>query len=346
MKLRNVANFCYANATMLCLWWSLLGRHDYCPGDWNISADAIRHLFSHAGSEPVDLTASFAAVFAHWNHGHLPADAAEFTLCVLRWMRSKCFSHRWERSYDTENVLTVHDIGDEHAPLLLQVPHRDITSIGLQDMIHLWTQAYGMHTFMLAAPDLVVCHIDRNADLSDGQVVKLSFWLHADHVCTLPVKTSNGDLLSQDYVPLALLAHIGDVTGGHYRAALRLTVSENDAALHTQNTLWALTDDHVEPKIYDLPGLPAWLCRNITLVWLVRRDKADIYRPLSDPDSGRLRLRTLRQAVARNVAVAALPCAAPEVPTITPSAPLPESANDVDAMAHLVQMMRSQRNDP
>eukprot|EP00435_Cladocopium_sp_Y103_P034998 s1225_g9.t1 len=162
MKLRNVANFCYANATMLCLWWALLGRHDYCPGDWNVSADAIRHLFSHAGSEPVDLTDSFAAVFAHWNHGHLPADAAEFTLCVLRWMRSKCFSHRWERPYGTENVRTVHDTGDEHAPLLLQVPHREVTSIGLKDMIHLWTQAYGMHTFMLDAPDLVVRHIDRN----------------------------------------------------------------------------------------------------------------------------------------------------------------------------------------
>eukprot|EP00435_Cladocopium_sp_Y103_P041151 s2178_g11.t1 len=42
MKLCNLVNFCYCNATMYCLWWAILSRCDYSPGDWNASRSTTR----------------------------------------------------------------------------------------------------------------------------------------------------------------------------------------------------------------------------------------------------------------------------------------------------------------
>eukprot|EP00435_Cladocopium_sp_Y103_P032371 s848_g8.t1 len=245
--------------------------------------------------------AHFGDLFSIWDHGTLPADAAEFVFFVLRWMNPPCFSHRWERTYTVENERHRHDVGDLHAPLFLQVPNPAITSIDLSDLLTRWTQEYGMHTMLLDAPEAVICHIDCTANRPDGSVDKLQFWLHADTVCHLTTLQPDGSQVEQDYVPISMVAHLGDITGGHYRSALRLTVADGSAALSTQNTLWALTDDGVEPQIYQLPGLPEWFCRNITLVFLIRLDCADIFRPLRNPGEGWQRLRILRQHVERNL---------------------------------------------
>eukprot|EP00435_Cladocopium_sp_Y103_P013294 s2065_g3.t1 len=78
--------------------------------------------------------------------------------------------------------------------------------------------------------------------------------------------------------------------------------AQSPSALTTQNTLWAVTDDLVIPAIHQLPGLPEWICRNITLVFLVAMHAVDVYRPLRDPGAGWMRLRELRKQVAHNLA--------------------------------------------
>eukprot|EP00435_Cladocopium_sp_Y103_P053594 s1179_g17.t1 len=301
MRLQNVANFCYCNATMFSLWWALLNRQAYQFGDWGASQDTMNLFFSRMDASPISVPQFFTDLFSQWDHATKPADAAEFTYFVLQWMNSPCFSHRWERTYVTENVRHLHDFGDLHAPLFLQVPNPHVTSVDLSSLLTRWTQEYGMDTLLLDAPDILICHVDRTATHADGTVEKLHFWLHADTVCTLPTMHPDGDKVDHEYVPISMLAHLGDVQGGHYRAALRLTVEDGRLALSTQNTLWALTDDSVAPEIYQLPGLPDWFCKNITLICLVRLACVGIYRPLRDPGSERMRLNFLRKQVARNL---------------------------------------------
>eukprot|EP00435_Cladocopium_sp_Y103_P064132 s1190_g25.t1 len=297
----------------------------------------------------------FETLFSMWDHGNHPADAAEFIYFVLSWMRSPCFSHRWGRFYTVENMRHQHDLGDLNAPIFLQVPHPGVTSVGLSDLIQRWTEEYGMQTVLLDTPDILICHIDRTAEQPDGSVSKLDFWLHADHVCSMPVLASDGSQVAKEYVPIALMAHLGDSSGGHFRAALRLTVAEGCfSALSTQHTLWALTDDRIIPEIHQLPGLPEWICRNITLVFLVALQSVDIYRPLRDPGSGWMRLRQLRQQAARNVSSARMPPEQPAQPadpdaltadehlappSELPAETLPSTAPDEASMASLVRMM-------
>ena len=133
----------------------------------------------------------------------------------------------------------------------------------------------------------------------------------------MPSFTSEGQQVPHDYVPVAVLAHLGDLTGGHYRAALRLTVGDDADAIHTHNTLWALTGDNAVPQVHPLPGLPEWICRNTTLIFLLKKSQVDLFRPLQDPDSDWLRLQALRRQVAINRAAQA---------TLNPEAELPTGA--------------------
>eukprot|EP00435_Cladocopium_sp_Y103_P019195 s3600_g4.t1 len=307
------------------------------------------------GDAPMSLEGHFGELFTQWDHGQQPADAAEFTYFVLRWMDSACFSDRWGRFYTVENQTQMHDRGDKFHPLFLQTPNSAITSTCLQDLLNLWTEEYGMTTTLLDSPEIVICHVDRFDRLPDGSMHKLQFWLHADTQCTIPVMHSDGSQVLQNYVPVALLAHMGDHERGHFQAALRLTVGDGPAAFHTQHTLWAVTNDNVEPKIQPLPGLPAWLCKNITMIWLVRSDAVDIFRPLRDPGAGWLRLRELRKQVALNVAgqsVQPIADGGPQAQPLTPQHDSPDRANaDLqasvedfetstdDTMASLVRLM-------
>eukprot|EP00435_Cladocopium_sp_Y103_P008538 s1524_g2.t1 len=298
LKLGNEANFCYANATLCCLWWAILSRRDYQPGDWGHSQRTMHAFFSQLDDSPQRLCTWFSDLFSLWDHGTLPADAAEFAYCVLSWMETPCVSHKWGRYNMEENERRQHDLGDVHAPIFLQVPTQSVTSMCLQDLILNWTQEYGMQTGLLAAPEVLLCHADRNGSHPDGTVTKLQFWLHADHVCAMPILQSDGTQVHCDYVPIAMLAHMGDLSSGHYRAALRITAGEGVHALSTHNTVWALTDDHTIPQIYQLPGLPEWLCRNVTLVFLVKLSHAHIIRPMREPNEGWVRLRVLRHQAA------------------------------------------------
>eukprot|EP00435_Cladocopium_sp_Y103_P075404 s436_g57.t1 len=292
LSLKNEANYCYCNATMLCLWWSVLSRTTYQYGDWGASRNVMQTFFGQMIGPALSVRDFFHTLFTLWDHDTSPADAAEFAYYVLRWMGTPCISHKWSRLYMVENESRQHDLGDEFAPIFLQVPNPAITSICLQDLVTLWTQEYGMRTALLAAPEILLCHVDRNNRQLDGTVEKLHFWLHADHVCSFPVFADNDTQVSHDYVPVAMLAHLGDMQQGHYRGALRLTVADDETALSTQHTLWAITDDHEIPQIHPLPGLPEWLCRNLTMICLVKLSGIDISRPLRDPGAGWLRLRT------------------------------------------------------
>eukprot|EP00435_Cladocopium_sp_Y103_P027024 s4641_g6.t1 len=368
MQLQNEANFCYCNAVLSCLWWSILSRTEYQPGDWGSSQASMLRFFSRQDASPQSLQSNFSALFQLWDHGTLPADAAEFAYYAMSWMNPPCISHRWGRFYMVENARFQHDLGDIHAPIFLQVPNPSITAICLQDLVTRWTQEYGMMTALLDSSDVLLCHVDRTADLPDGTLLKLDFWLHADHVCAFPSISADGNQVSHDYVPIAMLAHQGDLHRGHYRAALRLRVGDGLTALHTQQTLWAITDDHQIPQIYQLPGLPEWFCRNLTLICLVKLSAVDIYRPLRNPDTF-LRLHTLRKASAINLAADAASdrlqstaasadsiSVPPDIviperfaarPTDVPGPPdanVPASAspaNPEDTMASLLRMMQS-----
>eukprot|EP00435_Cladocopium_sp_Y103_P072081 s399_g39.t1 len=360
LSLINDANYCYANSTLVGLWWALLSRSSYGIGDWGNSAEALQYFFSHMDGSPMHLPSYFVGLFTMWANGARPADAAEFAFFILRWMDSPCFSHKWVRSYAIENTRHQHDLGDVHAPLFLQVPHATITSIDLTDLLNRWTKEYAMETALLESPEILLCHIDRTANRSDGTIEKLNFWLHADMVCALPVLGPDGCQVMHDYVPISLVAHLGDVDSGHYRAAIRLTVADDGTALSTQNTLWGLTNDGVTPQIHPLPGLPEWLCRNITLVMMVKLSCADIYRPLRDPGAGWLRLRELRQQVRLNQQAAQTASAEPlpshpssvpsslKLPNDLPEPTMPDSdarasatVMQEDQMQRLMRMMRS-----
>eukprot|EP00435_Cladocopium_sp_Y103_P034166 s4180_g8.t1 len=295
LKLRNESNFCYCNALMCCLWWTILNRIDYHPGDWGSGERAMQPFFSWLSDAPKSVQEGFPSLFRMWNNGHLPADAAEFAYCVISWMNTPCISHKWGRYYMIENQRFLHDHGDASAPIFLQVPDPTVTSVCLQDLITRWTQEYGMQTALYSASDVLLCHVDRNANHEDGSLLKLQFWLHADHVCSFPVFDMHGNQVHHDYAPVAMLAHMGDLSSGHYRAALRMTAGDGDQSLSTHHTVWGLTDDNVPPQTHPLPGMPEWLCRNTTLVCLVRLSKLDLFRPLQDPGAGWMRIRQLRQ---------------------------------------------------
>eukprot|EP00435_Cladocopium_sp_Y103_P041874 s1225_g11.t1 len=237
LRLRNDANYCYCNATMSCLWWTVLSRSSYQYGVWGSSKATMQAFFSQLSDTPQALSDHFQTFFTMWDHGTLPADAAEFAYYAMSWMNTSCISHRWGRYYQIENERVQHDLGDVHAPIFLQVPSHSITSICLQDLITRWTQEYGMQAALLEAPDILLCHVDRNAQQLDGSIHKLDFWLHADHVCSFPIVQHDGSQVSQDYLPIAMLAHLGDLTGGHYRAALRLTVGDGLTAAYAEHTM-------------------------------------------------------------------------------------------------------------
>eukprot|EP00435_Cladocopium_sp_Y103_P020729 s1523_g5.t1 len=294
LKLRNESNFCYCNALMCCLWWTILNRIDYHHGDWGSGERAMQMFFSWLSDAPKSVQEGFPSLFTMWNNGNLPADAAEFAYCVISWMNTPCISHKWGRYYLIENQRFLHDHGDASAPIFLQVPDPSVTSVCLQDLITRWTQEYGMQTALYSASDVLLCHVDRNANHADGSLFKLQFWLHADHVCSFPVFDMHGNQVHHDYAPVAMLAHLGDLSSGHYRAALRMTAGDGDQSLSTHHTVWGLTDDNVPPQTHPLPGMPEWLCRNTTLVCLVRLAKLDLFRPLQDPGAGWMRLRELR----------------------------------------------------
>eukprot|EP00435_Cladocopium_sp_Y103_P066096 s463_g28.t1 len=120
LSLKNEANYCYCNATMLCLWWSILSRTTYQYGDCSASQDVMQTFFGQMLGPALSVRDFFHTLFNLWDHGTFPADAAEFAYYVLRWMGTPCISHKWSRLYMVENVSRQHDLGDEFSPIFLQ----------------------------------------------------------------------------------------------------------------------------------------------------------------------------------------------------------------------------------
>ena len=287
MIMHNDSNWCYANATFLSAIWTMLFLSTFEPSFWG-SKFAILADFLLA-SNPHDLASTdwFQQVLQLWDRPSgretSQQDSAEFAVHFLKWLCPDADTQQWERRVQEKDSIRVEDCCRDFMPIVLQFPMefiRSATHITLQELVNTWKQVNGMRAGLLHAPQFLCLHIDRFL-ATGGNIDKCQLPIILDAECYLPTFAENSIHTEQTaYVPVAVLAHLGTASGGHFRAGLRV----QPEVLGTQPVQWLLTDDDQRPHCSWM--LPTWLVENLTFVWLLRSDCLQLhtYAPLPVED--------------------------------------------------------------
>jgi hypothetical protein len=286
LTLENPGNICFANAAVTSFMWTTLTL-DICDFSYwgmqrqQLTSFLLANYATHANLMEQDW---FQETMRCWGQQD-PAvdsdditqqDAAEFLHVWLTQIATSAFDMRWERRYmENDSVCTV-DSGGKYMPLWM---HMDATtanahSCDLTQLFSLWRQADGMQAALITAPVCLCLHIDRLTRDTTGRIHKSDCMINVDTPCIVPV--FQGDGLTHEpveYLPVALMSHLGQDKGGHYRAGLKLAPTLVDTTTPAE---WLLTDDWVQPT--PTWRIPPWMLRNTTVIWMVRTDCIRLYR--------------------------------------------------------------------
>jgi len=285
--LRNDANWCYANSTILCLLWTMMSMQCDTASLGTQFAVMIQFLPCH-NLQLVALTDldGFEQILQTWEaytgvQRGQQQDASEFAAAVLKWLNAPAVNMYWERRLEEMNAVRTIDHGETFMPINISFSavnaHLPEMQFTLTDLVRRWMQADGMIAALTQAPTCLCLHLDRYYEL-DGCIQKSSCMINLEAGCDIPVFV-DGTLRREAvaYVVLAATAHMGVDQGGHFQAILktRPAVQVTGGPMH-----WLITNDGIA-------ATPTWQVPDrfsscATVFWLVRADCVNLhtYRPL------------------------------------------------------------------
>eukprot|EP00435_Cladocopium_sp_Y103_P007847 s2152_g2.t1 len=289
VRLKNAANWCYANTTIMCLLWTLMS----VDCELHFLGDKFVEVIQFLPCHNMQLVALadlpwFQRLLQMW--GHLQGsqcarqqDSSEFTAAVLSWLQAPAVNMTWEKRLDENDSVRPFDIGGPHIPLQLSFPeshaHQHDFEFTISELILRWSQVDGMTTALVQAPQLLCLHLDRLYHDDAGNLQKSPCLINLEATCDVPIFTGS-DLRKENvfYVLVACSAHLGDAESGHYRALLKLRPIVLPSG---QPASWLVTEDNVSG--HAVWRAPDWFRSNATDFWLVRADcvQLHVYRPAS-----------------------------------------------------------------
>ena len=274
---RRVVRDCYSNAAWFCGSWAVLCTH-FEADDWGQQRDTMSQLLTSNPEKLETLTQLFPTLFQFWSWGHgEPADSAEFTGVWLRWLKSPRVNLSWERRLQQKGATQVFDRSDNFMPTCLQAPMTDLrteASHQLQQLIDTWHTTNGMLTGFVGQTDLVCFHLDRY-DKRGSRITKRHWTLQWDEDVLVPFFAEDLCIELCAFTPVSLVTHKGDESGGHYQSYLLVSAG--------RDVVWFQTDDGMEAQPVQTSIQHPDIAANITMIWLCRKEKLDLHRPLEDP---------------------------------------------------------------
>ena len=285
MVLVNPNNWCFANASVYSVLWTTLSVRNFESATWGRQCHHLCDFLDRMTRVRGDLSLEpwFTEMLRCWgrtelaqSHGSIAQnDAAEFVSFWLESMATPTFDMAWERRVEENGLTHTVDKCIRHHPLFFQFAPIDqqASIFDLSVLASRWSQVDGMSAGLLHTPDCACIHIDRCVQDSDGRVMKCTSALQTDVECLLPILM--GDTTECQYLEYqitALMSHLGGDGNGHYRAALKLRPGVTDSATPYR---WLLTDDWSPATL--VWNLPSWFLENVTMAWVTRSDRLDLY---------------------------------------------------------------------
>ena len=288
LQLANDANHCYSNAAWFCGSWAVLCTH-FEADDWGQQRDTMSQLLTANPAKLETLTLLFPTLFQFWSWGHgEPADSAEFTGVWLRWLKSPRVNLSWERRLQQKGAPQVFDRSDNFMPTCLQAPMTDLrteASHPLQQLIDMWRTTNGMLTGFVGQTDLVCFHLDRY-DKRGSRIMKRHWTLQWEEDVLVPFFADGLCIELCAFTPVSLVTHKGDESGGHYQSYLLVNAG--------RDVVWFQTDDGMEAQPVQTSIQHPDIAANITMIWLCRKEKLELHRPLDNPGHWRMIYKKLQ----------------------------------------------------
>lgn len=278
----NSSNWCYANSAFLTFLWVTLSRTSFEPNDWGEFSELFQGLLQQFDGIPIQLENLewFQNLIAAWSERHGQADSSEFSGILLKGIDPPCCSHRWDRRVLQAEKVLIHDRGDKHMPITIQIEPelQDTGSIRLVDLIRHWHQELGMRAGLTTESELVCVHLDRFVRLPSGQIQKSMIPIGFHWGVPFPVFTSDTECDWQGYQVMAAFAHLGSTESGHYNCILRV---DDQNSPDREPALWIHCDDNRAPVPYWY--LPEEFAANVTCFWLCKCEVLDHHDMRQDP---------------------------------------------------------------
>ena len=276
LTLDNGDNLCYANSGLLAFLWAMLSRVTFTDSDWGEYSELFGTFLMTYDTAPVLVSQFpwFQRLLNGWSDRHGQADGAEFSSLLLRVVAPRCCSNRWERRVSHEQKTDVHDRGDAHMPITLQLDMEllDNGSIRLNDLIRHWHQELGMSAGLVDSTELVCLHLDRFVLSPVGQLRKMHVPIGFLWSVDVPTLTDGINCTWHGYQVVAAFAHSGDASSGHYQALLRVG---NEALPHQTPALWLHCDDNRAPR--PCWHMPPEFASEVTCFWLCRCEQLELH---------------------------------------------------------------------
>ena len=177
-------------------------------------------------------------------------------------------------------TIQVHDHGDTHMPLTLQLDPaiHDGEFVQLTDLFRHWQGELGMSAGLTHAPDLLCVHIDRLLLNAEGHLRKSLIPVKFDLPIDVPILTSDTVPTTERYLPVAAMIHLGHANGGHYQALLKCLTADRDHLLPH----WLHCDDLRLPRLCD--SVPHGGAEGVTFLWLCKLAALDLHQVPFLPD--------------------------------------------------------------
>ena len=294
LQLNNSGTSCYANSAFLAYLWACLSRTNFQFLDWGARTATLMTILTENDGTPFPLDAQdwFESLLQGWNDSQGQADSAEFGHRFARWLALDILSNCWERRVTASDITTVHDHGDQHMPLTLQLDPTMTSEheISLTALLRHWSQELGMCAGLTDPRDLLVIHIDRFVMTPGGTLYKHAACITFAWEVHVPVILTGTTLHTVPYTIVAVTAHLGDQKGGHYQTMLRTYPEVSDLAAPS---MWMFCDDCRLPTRTWL--FPDNFSQGITGFWLCRTDKLEMHL-MEQPHTPDVALMTVLQA--------------------------------------------------
>ena len=272
----NNTNWCYANASVQALFWLLLSHDSFEMSEWGPNTSTFLALLTDPAKHiSLENHPWFSQLFHTWQTGDRQQDAAEFTTYLMTHMSVDRLRLHWEKKCETELGIQIMDHCNDFQPIVLQFP--PVTALRqhfrLQELIDAWHHEHGMIKALTQDQDIICIQIDRLHKRPDGSLSKhlhtVGFWPG----CFVPHFTEGSmQVANSCYTVIAVVAHFGFQSTGHYRCMLRCQFDVNADSRMAQ---WLLVDDN-KPKSIEWTH-QEWFAANVTLIWLCKHTRTDLY---------------------------------------------------------------------
>lgn len=167
MQCANTANWCYANAGLVTMFWSLLHSSSFDEYTFRTAWDAVQGLLqSVTADEPVVLASHpcLAELFEGTPHQN-QRDIGELISEALLWCKSSRLSQAWERRFEASGSLCCYESGSDFQPIaLVHLYELDKKRVTLTELLTPWLHCHSMTTAFTNSQGPKVFFLDRLID--------------------------------------------------------------------------------------------------------------------------------------------------------------------------------------